>query len=77
MDLKSYIKAVGGPMKFSQKHKWISYRSAISYSCGARTPRPKVAKRLIAESPVTWEGIYGFVSSDARNGVTEGREQTT
>lgn len=59
MDLKTYIKQLGGPLAFTKKHGWITYRSAIAYSCGARRPQPETARRLIAESPVTWEGIYG------------------
>lgn len=59
MDLRSFIKALGGPKAFSERYPWISYRAAVNYACGTRWPKPEVARRIVAETPVTWEGIYG------------------
>ena len=59
MDLRSFIKALGGPKAFSKRYPWISYRAAVNYAYGIRWPKPEVARRIVAETPVTWEGIYG------------------
>jgi hypothetical protein len=54
--LSQYIRAMGIDA-FCQKHG-IKFRAANSWLYGYRRPQIKVARELIANSPVTWEGIY-------------------
>lgn len=62
MTLKEYIESLGsdGPSamaEFAKRHK-ISLRSTAHYRWGTRQPRPEIARRLVAESPLTWDDIY-------------------
>lgn len=56
MNLDDYIKKVGDA-EFAAKFG-ITPRAALSYRMGDRSPRPKLAKRIVAATPVTWAGIY-------------------
>lgn len=58
MDLKAYIKECGGPKKFAKKHG-LTERAAAAYAYGERVPQRKVAEQLVAESPLTFDDIYG------------------
>lgn len=57
MRLQEYIKKVG-PKTFAEKFG-VTERAAISWQYGARRPRAEIAQKIVAGSPVTWEGIYG------------------
>ena len=56
MKLAEYIAKVGDAA-FASKFD-VSERAAMSYRLGTRTPRPKLANRIVAATPVTWAGIY-------------------
>lgn len=56
MKLTNYIEKVGD--KAFAERFGITPRAAMSYRLGDRTPRPKLATRIVAETPVTWAGIY-------------------
>lgn len=56
MTLSEYIKQLG-PKAFAEKFG-ITERAALSYQYRTRAPRSKLAQRIVADSPVTWEGIY-------------------
>jgi hypothetical protein len=60
MNLPDYIKRIGDA-EFAAKFG-VSTRTAMSYRLKERTPRPKLANRIIAETPVTWRGIYQIQS---------------
>jgi hypothetical protein len=47
-----------GDVKFSELYG-VSRRAACAYRLRTRLPRADLAGRLVAETPVTWEGIYG------------------
>lgn len=62
MTLKEYIESLGptpaeGAAEFVRRHG-ISERSTAHYRWGTRKPSPDVARKLVAESPLTWEDIY-------------------
>lgn len=57
MNLSDYIKQVG--VKAFAEQFGVTERAAISYQYRTRTPRAKVAQKIVSESPVTWDGIYG------------------
>jgi len=63
MRLADYIKQVG-PKTFAEKFG-VTERAAISWQYGARRPRGSVARKIVAASPVTWEGIYGEEESSS------------
>jgi hypothetical protein len=56
MNLPDYIKQVGD--KTFADRFGVSERAAMSYRLQDRVPRSKLAKKIVAETPVTWEGIY-------------------
>lgn len=56
MNLPDYIKQVG-VAEFAKRFG-VEERTAISWIYRARRPRPEIAVRIIAETDVTWEGIY-------------------
>lgn len=62
--LSDYIKQVG-PKTFAKKFG-ITERAALSYQYKTRTPRAKLAQRIVEKSPVSWEGIYS-TSNDSRS----------
>ncbi len=57
MQLQDYIRQIGAK-EFAQRFG-ISERAALSWQYGARKPRGTIARRIVAGSPVTWDGIYG------------------
>jgi hypothetical protein len=57
MELQKYIEKVGDAA-FAKKFG-VAERTALAYRCGQRKPRPELAARIVAESPVTWAGIFG------------------
>jgi hypothetical protein len=63
MNLSDYIKQVG-PKAFAEKFG-ITERAALSYQYRTRTPRPALARKIVSESPVTWEGIHNATNSGA------------
>lgn len=56
MELQKYIEKVGDAA-FAAKFG-ISERAAMSYRLKQRMPRPKLANKIVATTPVTWGGIY-------------------
>ena len=56
MTLSEYI-AVMGARKFAALIG-ITLRATHGYQFGDRTPRREVAQRIVALTPVTWEGIF-------------------
>jgi hypothetical protein len=65
MNLPQYISKVGEEA-FAAKFD-ISVRAANSYRLEQRLPRPKLAARIIAETPVSWGGIYGNAGKASAN----------
>ena len=61
MTLKEYIRSCGGPKKFAEKHG-LGERAAVAYAYGERVPQRKVAAKLVAESDLTFDDIYGNVA---------------
>lgn len=57
MNLNDYIKQVGRKEAASKFH--VSAGSISHWLTGRRRPSPDKAKEITANSPVTWEGIYG------------------
>ena len=73
MELPEYIRLLG-VRDFARKFG-ITERSALAYRERERRPRPKVAQRIVDDSPVTWEGIYAPEKpekSKKRNGGKNG-----
>jgi hypothetical protein len=64
MELSKYIDKVGDAA-FAQQFG-IRPRTAMSYRLKERQPRPKLANKIIAETPVTWRGIYAAEESSGR-----------
>lgn len=56
MNLPDYIRDVG-VKTFAEKFG-VTERAAYSWMLRARTPRKEIAKKIVAKSPVDWEGIY-------------------
>lgn len=56
MDLPEYIARVGDAAFAAVVG--ITERTAMSYRLRQRQPRPKVARKIIELTPVTWSGIY-------------------
>ena len=54
--MPEYIRSVG--VENFAKRFGVTERAATAYLYGARRPRPKLAERIVKESPVTWPGIY-------------------
>ncbi len=57
MNLSDYIRQVGAK-EFAAQFG-VTKRAALAWQYRTRTPRSKVAKRIVAETPVTWAGING------------------
>ena len=57
MNLKTFIEKVGDAK--AAKLFGVKPRTVMSWRLGDRTPRPKHAKTIVANSPVTMNGIYG------------------
>lgn len=56
MTLSEYIREVG-PAVFAKRFR-IKERTAVSYMYGDRTPRPKLANKIVEQTPVDWAGVY-------------------
>lgn len=56
MTLTEYIRSIG-PAEFARRFD-LKERTAISYLYGERLPSRKTAARIVADSPVSWAGIY-------------------
>lgn len=56
MTLSDYIREVGVPV--FAKRFGVSERAAESYLYGTRQPKPRLAKRIVAKTPVDWDGVY-------------------
>lgn len=57
MTLADYIKSVGD-QAFAEKFG-VTTRAVMSWRLGTRTPRRETAQKIVAGTPVTWDGIYG------------------
>jgi hypothetical protein len=57
MNLPDYIKKIG-TAEFSRKFG-VSVSAAAMYRRRERMPRPDIAQKIVAQSPVTWDAIYG------------------
>jgi transcriptional regulator with XRE-family HTH domain len=57
MNLSQYIKLVGDA-EFGKKFG-VTRRAAMSWRLGDRLPKPETAQKIVAKTPVTWDGIYG------------------
>lgn len=68
MNLRDYIRELGAK-EFASKFG-VTERAAISWQYGARMPRAKVAQKIVANSPVTWAGIYATPSRRGRRGAS-------
>lgn len=62
MNLPDYIRQIG-VKAFAEKFG-VSERAALAYQYRTRRPRGAVAERIVANSTVTWEGIYSRAPSD-------------
>lgn len=56
MNLSEYITQLG-VQEFAGKFR-VTERAALAWKYRTRRPRNKIAKRIVANSPVTWAGIY-------------------
>lgn len=56
MELARYIELIG-VRDFARKFG-VTERAALAYRQLDRRPRPAKAREIVADSPVTWEGIY-------------------
>ena len=56
MTLSQYIREVGVPT-FAKQFR-ITVRAAESYMYGTRRPRPELAQKIVAKTPVGWDGVY-------------------
>lgn len=65
MNLPEYIKELGIE-KFSNRFG-VKMRTALSWQYKARRPRREVAQKIIENSPLTWESIYGEDVSSGRS----------
>lgn len=56
MNLPDYIKQIG-VKSFAEKFG-VTERAALAWQYRTRKPRSQIAEKIVANSPVTWEGIY-------------------
>lgn len=63
MELSEYIRKHGAK-KFAERFG-VTERAALSWQYKTRRPRAEVAQKIVASTPVTFEGIYGESSSAA------------
>ena len=61
-NLPDYIRGIG--IKAFAEKFGVSERAALAYQYGSRSPRKALAKRIVDESSVTWEGIYALPSKE-------------
>jgi hypothetical protein len=57
MNLPEYIEEIGVEA-FAAKFG-VTERAAVAWKYRARRPRREVAQKIVANSPVSWDGIYG------------------
>lgn len=57
MNLSDYIRRVG-TKEFAARFG-VTERAALAWQYRTRIPRTEIAKRIVAETPVTWAGING------------------
>ena len=57
MKLSDYIRQHGAK-KFAAKFG-VTERAALAWQYRTRLPRAEVAQKIVASTPVTYEGIYG------------------
>lgn len=57
MTLSEYIRKTS-PAVFAKQFE-IEERVAVSYMYEARKPKPELAARIVAQTPLKWEDIYG------------------
>lgn len=67
MKLPDYIREVGAK-QFASRFG-VTERAALAWQYGARRPRNKIAQKIVANSPVTWEGIYASSPSRSKRAV--------
>ncbi len=60
MNLSDYIAKVGDA-QFAARFG-VKERTAMAYRLGERSPRAGLAQRIVDETPVKWDGIYGEAS---------------
>jgi hypothetical protein len=58
MTLSEYIREIG-PAAFAKRFG-VKERTATSYMYGTRNPRPDLAQRIVARTPVDWDGVYSL-----------------
>jgi len=63
MELSEYIREQGA--KQFAKRFGVTERAALAWQYKTRRPRAEVAQKIVANTPVTFEGIYGRSSSAA------------
>jgi len=64
MKLRDYIREVGAKQFASEIG--VTERAALAWQYGARRPRNKIAQKIVAKTPVTWEGIYAVTPSRSK-----------
>jgi len=64
MNLSEYIRKQGAE-KFAQRFG-VTKRAALAWQYRTRTPRRELAQKIVAETPVTFEGIYGSSSENSQ-----------
>jgi len=57
MNLSDYIREQGAK-KFAASIG-VTERAALAWQYGTRKPRTELAQKIVAKTPVTYEGIYG------------------
>jgi hypothetical protein len=63
MELSDYIRKQGAK-KFAERFG-VTERAALAWQYRTRRPRAEIAQKIVAGTPVTYEGIYGEPSSHA------------
>lgn len=56
MTLKEYIESLG--MEAFAERYGLTIRATAHYRWGTRKPKPDVARRIVEDSPLTWDDIY-------------------
>lgn len=57
MNLSDYIRQIGAK-EFAAQFG-VTERAALAWQYRTRIPRTEMAKRIVADTPVTWAGISG------------------
>ena len=65
MNLSDYIRQIGA-REFADRFG-VTERAALAWQYRTRIPRTQLAKRIVAETPVTWAGISGEDESQTEN----------